>query len=92
MEPNGGRMVWRVTIPEGGITAPVPVAGALLVGTTRYGLFLVSPRNGRVIDGIDLGTGFAQTPAAYGNHAYTLTNAGTLLGIQIEPPLVLRVR
>jgi hypothetical protein len=80
-------MIWRQPVPEGGITAPVPIAGALLVGTTRYGMFLISPRNGRTIDGFDLGTGFAQTPAAFGNRAYAVTNAGTFVGISVEPPL-----
>ena len=65
-------------MPEGGITAPAAIAGALLVGTTRYGLFLMSPLDGRPIDGIDLGSGFAETPAAYGSRAFVLSNAGTL--------------
>ena len=77
-------------MPEGGITAPVPIAGAILVGTSRYGLFLMSPRNGKVIDGIDLGTGFAQTPAAFGGRAYAMTNAGTFLGVAVSPPLPLK--
>jgi hypothetical protein len=64
------------------------MAGALLVGTTRYGAFLLSPVNGRPIDGIDLGSGFSQTPAAFGNRAYLLSNGGTLLGVQVEPPTV----
>jgi outer membrane protein assembly factor BamB len=87
IEPLSGRMLWRVPVPEGGITAPVPVMGALLYGTTRYGAFLVSPINGKVIDGFDLGSGFAQTPAAYGNRAYVLSNAGTFVGVQIEDPI-----
>jgi len=87
MDPNTGRMLWRNPVPEGGITAPVPFAGAVLVGTTRYGLFLMSPRNGKVIDGIDFGSGFAQTPAAYGLRAFAVTNFGTLVGVQISPPL-----
>jgi outer membrane protein assembly factor BamB len=87
LDPATGRALWRVPIPEGGVTAPVPIAGALLVGTTRYGAFLLSPLNGRPIDGIDLGSGFSQTPAAFGNRGYILTNAGTLLGLQVEPPL-----
>jgi outer membrane protein assembly factor BamB len=87
MDPYTGRVIWRNKVPEGGITAPVPVAGAILVGTSRYGLFLMSPRNGRVIDGIDLNTGFAQTPAAFGGRAYAMTNAGTFLGIAVSPPL-----
>jgi outer membrane protein assembly factor BamB len=85
-----GRVVWRNKVPEGGITAPVAVAGAIMVGTSRYGLFLMSPRNGKVIDGMDLGTGFAQTPAAFGARAYAMTNAGTFLGIAVTPPLPLK--
>ncbi|HEY1691065.1 MAG TPA: PQQ-binding-like beta-propeller repeat protein [Polyangiaceae bacterium] len=87
LDPTTGQMVWRVPVPEGGITAAAPVAGALLVGTTQYGAFLLSPRNGRPIDGIDLGSGFSQTPAAFGNRAYMMTNAGTLLGLQVDAPL-----
>jgi outer membrane protein assembly factor BamB len=87
LDPQTGRMLWRLPLPEGGITAPVSIAGALLVGTTRYGLFLLSPRNGRPIDGIDLATGFAETPAAYGDRAFVLSNGGTLLGVQVIAPL-----
>jgi outer membrane protein assembly factor BamB len=92
VDPFTGHVLWRNKVPEGGITAPVPMAGAVLVGTTRYGLFLISPRNGRVIDGLDLGTGFAQTPAAYAGRAYVISNAGTFLGIGVEPPLPLKPR
>ncbi len=87
LDPYTGRVVWRNKLPEGGVTAPVPIAGAIMVGTTRYGLFLLSPRNGKAIDGIDLGTGFAQTPGVYGGRAYIMTNAGTFLGVAITPPL-----
>jgi outer membrane protein assembly factor BamB len=86
LDPTNGKMVWRIPIPEGGVTAPVPVAGALLIGTTRYGAFLLSPTDGRPIDGFDLGTGFSQTPAAFGARAYALSNAGTLVALQVEPP------
>jgi outer membrane protein assembly factor BamB len=88
LDPSSGRKLWRVAVPEGGITAPVPVAGALLVGTTRYGAFLLAPQDGRRIDGIDLGSGFSQTPAAFGNRAFILSNGGTLLGLQAEAPTV----
>src|SRR5206468_340879 len=76
LDPISGRPMWRVPVPEGGITAPAPIAGALLVGTTRYGLFLISPLNGRPIDGIDLGSGFAETPATYGNRGFVMSNQG----------------
>ena len=48
-----GREVWRRPLPDGGVSAPVPIAGALMVSTTRYGLFLFSPLDGGVIDGLD---------------------------------------
>jgi outer membrane protein assembly factor BamB len=86
-DPVNGHTIWRIPLPEGGVTAPAAVAGALLFGTTRYGAFLLSPRDGRPIDGIDLGSGISQTPASFGNRAFVLTNAGTLLALQIEPPI-----
>lgn len=90
LDPYTGRVLWRNKVPEGGVTAPVAVAGAIMVGTSRYGIFLMSPRNGKVIDGMDLGTGFAQTPAAFGGRAYAMTNAGTFLGVSVAPPLPLK--
>lgn len=90
LDPYTGRVLWRNKVPEGGITAPAAVAGALMVGSSRYGVFLLSPRNGKVIDGMDLGTGFAQTPAALGSRAYAMTNAGTFLGVAVTPPLPLK--
>ena len=87
IDPFTGHVIWRNKVPEGGVTAPTAMAGALLVGTSRYGLFLLSPRNGKVIDGIDLGSGFSATPSAHAGRAYVLSNGGTLLGIGVSPPL-----
>jgi outer membrane protein assembly factor BamB len=86
LDPATGQKVWRIAVPEGGMTAPVAVAGAMLVGTSRYGLFLLAPRTGEVIDSVDLGTGFSSPPAVYGRRAYALSNGGTFLGLQVEPP------
>src|SRR5205085_2364870 len=69
LDPNDGRTLWRRTVPEGGVSAPVPIAGALLVTSTRYGVFLFSPLDGATIDGIDTGGGIAMTPAAFGRRA-----------------------
>ena len=93
-DPIDGHTVWRRNLPEGGMTAPVPIEGALLVGTTRYGIFLFSPTGGEghaalgggVIDGIQTGNGFAMTPAVYGRRAFVLTNGGVLLGLSVQPP------
>jgi outer membrane protein assembly factor BamB len=86
LDPNDGRTLWRKKLPEGGITAPVPVLGALLVGTTRYGIFLLSPLDGAVIDGIETGSGFAMTPAAFGRRAYVMTNGGQFLELHVQAP------
>jgi outer membrane protein assembly factor BamB len=86
IEPATGRTLWRVPIPDGGVTAPAAVAGALIVGTTNYGAFLLSVRDGKPIDGFDLGSGFSQAPVAFGNRAYILSNAGTLVSVQVDPP------
>lgn len=81
-----GQEIWRRPLPEGGLSAVVPAAGALLVATSRYGLFLMSPLDGAVIDGVETGTGFASTPAAFGRRAFALTNQGVLLSIVIDAP------
>ena len=86
IDPKTGDAVWRQKGPRGSFSYPVEIAGALLVTTSRLGLFLFSPRNGGVIDGIDPGTGFAGGPAAFGNRAFVLTNGGVLLGLEIAPP------
>ncbi|AUX22757.1 hypothetical protein SOCEGT47_032670 [Sorangium cellulosum] len=86
IDPADGRTIWHRELPEGGISAPVAFSGALLVTTTRYGIFLFSPLDGAVIDGIETGGGIAMTPAAYGRRAFVLTNGGALLSLDVEPP------
>jgi outer membrane protein assembly factor BamB len=92
VDPMTGRQLWRIKVPEGGITGPSPIAGAMVVGTSRYGLFLVSPINGRVIDGIGIGAGFAQTPGSFANRAYAVDNQGVLVGVLVDDPLGRRAR
>lgn len=87
IDANDGRTLWRRNLPEGGITAPVPIQGALLVGTTRYGLFLFSPLDGAMIDGIETGSGFAMTPGVFGRRAFVMTNGGALLGVHVQTPM-----
>ena len=50
---------------------------------------VISPINGKVIDGLDMGGGFAHTPAAYGNRAFLFTSSGRFLGLHIAPPMPL---
>lgn len=87
LDPETGAEVWRRAMPTGGVSAPVPIAGALLVSTTRLGVFLLSPVGGELIDGIHMADGSAMTPAAFGTRAFVLTNAGSLLALRVTPPL-----
>jgi outer membrane protein assembly factor BamB len=86
INPDDGKELWRRDVPSGGITAAAPVQGAVVVGTTRYGVFLVSPLDGGVIDGIHSGGAFAATPAARGTRAFLLSNEGVLFGLHVEAP------
>ncbi|HEY5956073.1 MAG TPA: PQQ-binding-like beta-propeller repeat protein [Polyangiaceae bacterium] len=86
IEPSDGAVVWRSRLPDGGVSGPVPVAGALLVSASQLGMYLVSPLNGRVIDGIHVVEGVSALPAARGNHAFVLTNSGDLLGLHVAAP------
>jgi outer membrane protein assembly factor BamB len=87
LDPETGHEVWREALPEGGVSTPVPILGALLVSTTRLGVFLLSPLDGKVIDGIHLTDGSAMTPAAHGRRAFVVTNAGTLMSLLVQPPI-----
>lgn len=86
LDPDDGTKLWRRSLPEGGVSAPVGIAGAVLVTTTRYGVFLLSPLNGGIIDGVGLGLEFTMSPAAYGNRAFVLSDGGAWLGLQVTPP------
>lgn len=86
LDPETGAEVWRRDLPLGGVSHPVPVAGAILIGSSQLGLYLLSPIDGSLIDGIHFNTGVSGTPAAVGRRAYVLTNGGTLLGLTVNPP------
>lgn len=96
LDPTDGRTLWRRDVPAGGMSAPVPYQGALLVGTTRYGAFLVDVLKGDVIDAIETGGSVAGTPAAYGRYAFYMTNGGSMVSLDLLPPeparLAARVR
>jgi outer membrane protein assembly factor BamB len=87
LDPETGAEVWRTALPQGGVSAPVPIQGALLVSTTRLGVFLLNPIDGSIIDGIHMTDGSAATPAAHGRRAFVLTNQGALLHLHVMPPI-----
>ncbi|MBI4951025.1 MAG: PQQ-binding-like beta-propeller repeat protein [Myxococcales bacterium] len=86
IDPETGAEKWHRDLPAGGITAATTVAGAILVGTTRYGVFLFYPLDGGVIDAIAGGASFSGNAGACGTRAYILSNQGVLFGLQVRPP------
>ncbi|MEZ4226282.1 MAG: PQQ-binding-like beta-propeller repeat protein [Polyangiaceae bacterium] len=86
LDPENGKEQWRSSLPKGGVSAPVPIQGALLVSASQLGVFLVSPVDGSVIDGIHMADGSSATPAAFGRRAYVLSNHGDLISLYIAPP------
>ena len=87
LDPDTGHEVWHRQIPLGGTSRAVPALGALLFSTTQAGLFLLSPLDGKVIDGMHTGAGFSMAPAAYGQRAFILSNAGRFYSLHIDTPL-----
>jgi outer membrane protein assembly factor BamB len=87
LEPESGNEIWHREVPAGGTSRATPILGALMFSTTRQGLYLLSPLDGRVIDGIHTGEGFSMAPATYGKRAYIVSNGGRFYSIQVEPPI-----
>jgi outer membrane protein assembly factor BamB len=87
IEPETGNEVWHRAVPIAGTSRAVPIVGALMFSTTRQGLYLVSPLDGRVIDGIHTGEGFSMPPTTYGERAFIVSNAGRFYSIRVEPPI-----
>lgn len=86
LDPVDGAKVWQRKLPAGGVSRPVPAAGAILMNATQLGTYLMSPIDGSLIDGLHFDAGISGTPAAFGNRAYTLTNGGTFLAMRIKVP------
>jgi outer membrane protein assembly factor BamB len=87
IEPETGSEVWHRAVPDGGTSRAAPILGALMFSTTRQGLYLLSPLDGRVIDGIHTGEGFSMPPTTYGERAFIVSNAGRFYSIRVEPPI-----
>lgn len=87
LDPRTGIDVWHRALPDGGVSAPEPIAGALLISTTLHGLYLLSPVDGGVIDGIHTGAGFSMPAAAFGRRAFILSNSGRVVSLYVMPPL-----
>lgn len=86
IDPSSGNEVWHREVPLGGTSRAVPIEGALMFSTTQQGLFLLSPLDGRVIDGIHTGEGFSMPPSVYGERAFIVSNGGRFYSFVVVPP------
>lgn len=86
LDPETGQEVWRREIPLGGASQAVPALGGLLFSTTEAGLFLLSPLDGQIIDGIHTGAGFSMPPVAFGQRAFIVSNTGRFYALHISRP------
>jgi hypothetical protein len=48
---------------------------------------LLSPLDGRVIDGIHTGEGFSMPPSVYGERAFIVSNGGRFYSFVVTPPI-----
>ncbi len=78
-----GRVLWRQSLPEGSVSEPVSVSGAILFSASGFGLFVLEPTSGHVLGSLHNGDGFTMTPAAFGTRAFVVSNEGFLYGLQI---------
>ena len=86
LEASTGHELWRAPVPEGGVSRIAFGRGALVLGTARNGLYLLSPTTGKPIDGIDMATGFSSTPTVYAGRIFAMSNAGALWAVDIDAP------
>ena len=86
LDPETGQEKWRRTLPRGGVSSPVPIQGALLISASQLGVFLISPLDGGIIDGIHMADGTSVTPAVFGRRAFVVSNHGELISLHVTPP------
>lgn len=86
LDPEDGTVIWQRDLPAGGVSRPVSIAGAIMINASQQGTYLLSPIDGSLIDGIHVDDGASGTPAAFGQHAFVMTNGGTLLALRLAVP------
>lgn len=86
LEVETGHVVWRRDLPDGGTSSPAFISGAMLVSTTRHGLFLISPLDGAIIDGIHTQAGFSMPARSLGQRAFILSDTGQFMALSVPRP------
>jgi outer membrane protein assembly factor BamB len=81
---QGGKANWKSPL-QGAASGALRVSGRwLLVPASDGGLRFYEAASGRLVRVLDPGSGISSAPAIRGHRAYTLSNAGTLLALDLE--------
>ncbi len=83
LSARDGAPVWKQPLEGVPLAAPVRAGPRLLVANGRALLFL-DPGSGMRIRTLSPGTGVSTAPAVAGRRVYVLSNAGTLLALDLE--------
>jgi outer membrane protein assembly factor BamB len=79
-----GKLNWKAPL-QGAASGSPRVAGRwLLVPAHEGGLRFYEAASGRLLRVLDPGSGFSSTPGIRGQRVYVLSNAGTLLALDLE--------
>ncbi len=80
----GGKVNWKTPL-HGSASGALRLAGRwLLVPAGEGGLRFYEEASGRLVRVLDAGSGISSTPGIHGQRAYVLSNAGTLLALDLE--------
>ena len=85
-DTEGMFILWRRDVDEAPDYVIYMITVALGFAAAENMLFLFSPLDGGVIDGIATGSGFAMTPAAFGRRAFVMSNGGSMVRLSVTPP------
>jgi hypothetical protein len=84
LSAQDGKLAWKATL-QGAAAGALRVAGRLLlVPAHEGGLRFYEAASGRLLRVLDPGSGVSATPGVQGRRAYVLSNAGTLLALDLE--------
>jgi outer membrane protein assembly factor BamB len=81
---KSGKLNWKAPL-QGAAGGAMRVAGRwLLVPANQGGLRFYEAATGRLLRVLDPGSGFSSTPGIRAQRVYVLSNAGTLLALDLE--------
>jgi outer membrane protein assembly factor BamB len=79
-----GKVNWRAPLQGAASGAPRVAGRWLLVPADEGGLRIYEAASGRLLRVLDPGSGFSSTPGIHDHRVYALSNAGTLLALDLE--------